>query len=423
MKKHFKKVSRIPGTVVKFDHEKAKTEPGVTYVVSSANDQFHTPDFGARLTLEDARATWLLGDWERLARPQQAQLENLANRELLALLVGSACLQLGKQDKGGLLIEQSRKWGCPSNLIAKILVAGVHLSLSRAELLRNDGQKSYQHVLAAIKSISPPKPVQPESLAPTAKSGPAVFGEIPITDLKRLGIKLGTDIPPPASSVNPLNKWEMIRDDGPILRYLFEVHQPKRHLEFGTWRGWGTCLCLETTAATVWTINLPDGEAKADGSWAYGERVYDTASPAGAVELRFGQDEAGPIVYHRTDAGGHIGWLYRKKELGHRVCQIFCDSRKWDNSAFPANFFDSAFIDGGHQTDVVISDTRKALSVLRPGGMIIWHDFCPVVDVCEQSTVVREVTGILEALLPEISSLFTYLSWINPSMILVGIKK
>ncbi len=100
MKKHFKRVSRIPGTVVKFDHEKAKTEPGVTYVVSSANDQFHTPDFGARLTLEDARATWLLGDWERLARPQQAQLENLANRELLALLVGSACLQLGKQDKG-----------------------------------------------------------------------------------------------------------------------------------------------------------------------------------------------------------------------------------------------------------------------------------------------------------------------------------
>ena len=55
--------------------------------------------------------------------------------------------------------------------------------------------------------------------------------------------------------------------------------------------------------------------------------------------------------------------------------------------------------------------------------MIIWHDFCPMKEICEHNPVVREVTGILEALLPEISSMFNQLFWINPSMILLGIKK
>ena len=31
----------------------------------------------------------------------------------------------------------------------------------------------------------------------------------------------------------------------------------------------------------------------------------------------------------------------------------------------------------GHATDVVISDTNKSLRLLRPGGLLLWHDFCP----------------------------------------------
>ena len=70
--------------------------------------------------------------------------------------------------------------------------------------------------------------------------------------------------------------WDTEKDDALILRYIYQNHQPRRHLEFGTWQGFGTCLCLESCAATVWTINLPDGEAKADGTWAYGERASPT---------------------------------------------------------------------------------------------------------------------------------------------------
>jgi predicted O-methyltransferase YrrM len=37
--------------------------------------------------------------------------------------------------------------------------------------------------------------------------------------------------------------------------------------------------------------------------------------------------------------------------------------------------FDLAFIDGDHTSPYVLSDTRNTLSVLNPGGIVIWHDY------------------------------------------------
>lgn len=251
----------------------------------------------------------------------------------------------------------------------------------------------------------------------------SVVGSIPLAQLGSL-LSPGNVGSPPLPSQKLFADWRMEDDDAPIFRYVYSVFGPNRHLEFGTWKGFGTCLCLENCAATVWTLNLADGETKPDGKWAYGERVIDESTrPAGAVALNFGQDEKGPRTYHRTDAGGYIGHLYREKDLGHRVCQIYCDSRKWDTSAYRADFFDSVLIDGGHQTDVVISDTRKALSVLRPGGIIMWHDFCLDPETRDRSAVIQSVAKAIESLLPELTSQLADLCWINPSMILLGVKK
>jgi predicted O-methyltransferase YrrM len=238
-----------------------------------------------------------------------------------------------------------------------------------------------------------------------------------------LGPAFGWPSAAPASSAH-LEDWRMERDDGPLFAYLYRQFAPRRHLEFGTWQGFGACLCLENSPATVWTINLPDGETKPDGSWAYGQRVVDDrGAPPGAVSVNFGHDEDGPRTYHRTDAASYIGRLYREKNLGHRVCQIYCDSRAWDTTSYPRDFFDSALIDGGHDADTVISDTRKALSVLRPGGMILWHDFCPLPHIRSQFDSVRGVTAGIEGLLPELAGQLARLHWINPSWILIGIKK
>lgn len=246
---------------------------------------------------------------------------------------------------------------------------------------------------------------------------------IPEVALADLGDFLGTGAPPPPSSSRALNQWRMEDDDAPILRYLYSSHRPLRHLEFGTWMGFGACLCLESCAATVWTLNLPNGETRPDGTWAYGQRVSpSTPVPAGGVIVNFGVDEEGPRNWLRTDAGGSIGHLYRDKGLGHRVAQVYCDSREWDVSAYPNDFFDSVLIDGGHIPEVVASDTEKALKVLRPGGMILWHDFCPREGIAENFDSVKGVTEGVARVLPLLTATLTRMAWINPSWLLVGIK-
>ena len=134
----------------------------------------------------------------------------------------------------------------------------------------------------------------------------------------------------------------------------------------------------------------------------------------------FSTNNPAPVI---IDAGGYIGHIYREKGLGPRVCQIYCDSREWDTSNYPPDFFDSVLIDGGHQPEVVVSDTRKALQVLRPGGLIVWHDFCPLPEIRSQAESIKGVTKGIEILLPELRAQLKKIRWINPSLILMGVKK
>jgi predicted O-methyltransferase YrrM len=253
-------------------------------------------------------------------------------------------------------------------------------------------------------------------------SGPAEFPRLASSSLPAL---FGRKDPPPPIPGQGLGDWQMERDDAPVFRYLYRAHQPRRHLEFGTWQGFGTCLCLDESAeAKVWTINLPDGETKADGDWAYVQQLPPGDTPPGPSQQKvFGTNDTGPLVYHRTDANSFIGRFYRKCGFAHRVTQIYADSRDWDSSTFAPGFFDSVLIDGGHDPEVVINDTRKALPVLRPGGMILWHDFCPLPEIRARFDSVKGVTAAIDTLRSELNSQLQTLVWIDPSWILLGIKK
>lgn len=221
------------------------------------------------------------------------------------------------------------------------------------------------------------------------------MGPLDIVSVNNLGRRMGfaERLEYPSRSLQkPLIDWKMEIDDSPIFRYLYRNFRPRRHLEFGTWRGTGTLYCLEECSATVWTLNIPDGEVAIDGTRAY-----------------------------ESDSGPYIGEFYRQKKLGNRVCQIYCDSRDWDLSNYPAGFFDSALIDGGHHRDVVASDTAMALRVLRAGGLCMWHDFCPDPQVLIRSEAsLGVVDGLLQnwtKIRPAMRDIF----WVQPSYILVGI--
>jgi predicted O-methyltransferase YrrM len=57
-----------------------------------------------------------------------------------------------------------------------------------------------------------------------------------------------------------------------------------------------------------------------------------------------------------------------------RIEQVYGDSAKLDWSTLGGPF-DLVLIDGDHTTPYVLADTRKALSVLAAGGIILWHDY------------------------------------------------
>lgn len=227
----------------------------------------------------------------------------------------------------------------------------------------------------------------------------------------------------PLPQHHDLATWKMELHDAPLLEWIYRTRKPARHLEFGTWQGFGTRLCLQSCDATVWTVNLWEGEAREDGSWAYGEKMENNPLADHAVQTESFETEAGVNTYYRTDALGFIGRFYREAGLSHRVCQIYSDTRKWDTSNYPADFFDTVFIDGGHTPDIVASDTRKVLEVTGKGALVMWHDFCPLPEVRAACDTPAGVYQGLEAIAAELPNYFESLVWIKPSWILMGIRK
>ena len=224
--------------------------------------------------------------------------------------------------------------------------------------------------------------------------------------------------PPTELRETPLHAWNMEQHDATILAYLYRQLRPRRHLEFGTWRGFGARLCLQSCDATAWSLNAPQGESLDNGHWLYYTSVKPgTPIPPGAATRT---TPKGNIAV-QTDGGAMIGRLVHEAGLGHRFCQILCDSREWDTSNYPGDFFDTVLVDGGHTAPVVENDTHKALSVVRSGGAILWHDFC--LDAAVDYPSVRGVHEGIERVLPVLREACSDLFWIKPSWLLMGVKR
>lgn len=63
-------------------------------------------------------------------------------------------------------------------------------------------------------------------------------------------------------------------------------------------------------------------------------------------------------------------------EAGLPFVQHFGNSRTFDWDALAAQHtFDIVFVDGSHEQFTVLADTLHALRILKPDGLIIWHDY------------------------------------------------
>ena len=88
-------------------------------------------DRGIGQLLSQARMQWQFGEWERLTQIDLLHIEHHPDRAELALLAGTAALQLGDRQKASTYLKTAREWECDERLMMQLLLSGVHHSLGR----------------------------------------------------------------------------------------------------------------------------------------------------------------------------------------------------------------------------------------------------------------------------------------------------
>ena len=69
-----------------------------------------------------------------------------------------------------------------------------------------------------------------------------------------------------------------------------------------------------------------------------------------------------------------VGSRFRGTAYEHKIQESRCSLAELKTKLSPGTF-DFAFIDGDHSYLGVLDDSRTAITLLRPGGMICWHDY------------------------------------------------
>jgi len=130
-----------------------------------------------------------------------------------------------------------------------------------------------------------------------------------------------------------------------------------RLFEFGTCTG---------KTAYLWARNQP-----ADGTVT---TLTLAPTQLGAYRSAAGDDPVAEA--HARRESGYTRFLYSGTEVEGRVVQLYGDSKEFDETAY-AGSCDVVFVDGSHAYSYVVNDTAKALRMVRPGGLVLWHDYSP----------------------------------------------
>jgi len=84
--------------------------------------------------------------------------------------------------------------------------------------------------------------------------------------------------------------------------------------------------------------------------------------------------DADSDVQHALAESTFDRFYYSDTPVAGKVVQLFGDSKTVDVTPWVGRC-DLVFVDGSHARSYVQSDSRKALQLARPGGLVLWHDY------------------------------------------------
>jgi len=141
--------------------------------------------------------------------------------------------------------------------------------------------------------------------------------------------------------------WSLGAAEQFVLQAIVAGRGVRTAFEIGTFNGGTTKLLAEALPATgrVTTMDLPPTAFDA------------TQSPVGVTS-------------------GGVGAAYRDSPAVAKIEQLLEDSLSFDPTPH-AGRYDLVLVDGGHEYEHGVADTRTALRLVAPGGVILWDDFVP----------------------------------------------
>lgn len=134
------------------------------------------------------------------------------------------------------------------------------------------------------------------------------------------------------------------------LALLIKKCSARNVFEFGTYKGLSTSqLALNIPPdGRVFTLDLPEND------------------PRSAFAITDPEDIA---IANEKDKGVLV-----PADLRPRVEFLKQDSATFDERPYSEKM-DFVFVDGAHNADYVRNDSEKAMRMVRPGGIVAWHDF------------------------------------------------
>lgn len=156
-----------------------------------------------------------------------------------------------------------------------------------------------------------------------------------------------TTFPAAISAADTRHEWSLGAAEQLVLQALVHARGVRSAFEIGTFNGGTTRVLAEALPpdGRVVTLDLPP-------------QAFDrTQSP-------------------RNFSGAQVGRAYEDSPAAHKVTQLLEDSLHFDPREH-AGRYDLVLVDGGHEHIHGVTDTRTALRLVAPGGIVLWDDFQP----------------------------------------------
>jgi predicted O-methyltransferase YrrM len=165
------------------------------------------------------------------------------------------------------------------------------------------------------------------------------------------------------------HKWAMPEHELLTLGAITRMIQPKLVVEFGTFRG-GSTLAIASNMpqeGRVVTVDI-DPSTRSTHEHGLGTGLSDF----------------------------DVGCLFKSTRYERMIEQRFCNTLSFDTSDLSGKA-DLVFIDADHTYEFVKRDTAKAMTLVKPGGWLLWHDYTWEPQNSECAGVTKAVNEFLQA--------------------------